>query len=92
MAFNFGEFLLGTLTGVLTTVGESKLEAILQDLHDSNEGDWKAAITGGNALITHLQPLVTKSKTGIDDAIVAAISEAIQASAAANGFDLNAAA
>ena len=84
MAFNFGEFLLGTLTGVLQTVGESKLEEILQDLHDSNLEDWQAAIEGGEALIKHLLPLVAKSKSKIDDAIVTALSEALQASKDAN--------
>lgn len=78
------EFLLGTLSGALETVGESKLEAILQDLHDSNLEDWEAAIQGGEALIKHLLPLVTKSKSKIDDAILNALSEALDASKAAN--------
>lgn len=85
----FTDFLLGTLTGALQTVGESKLEALLQDLHDSNPADYAGAITGGHALVKHLLPLVAKSSNKIDDAIVNALDEAINASAAANGVTLD---
>lgn len=82
----FTDFLLGTLTGALETVGESKLEAILQDLHDSNEADYNACINGLHAGVGHLLPLVAKSKNKIDDAIVKALNEAVDASAAANNI------
>ncbi len=85
------DFLVNLFSAALQTAGESKLIEILQDLHDSNPDDYKAAITGGHALVKHLVPLVTKSKSKIDDAIINALDDAINQSAAANGVDLNAA-
>jgi len=84
----FLEFLLGTVTGALTSIGESKLEDVLQQLHDSNPDDYKAAISGGNALVKHLQPLVQKSATKIDDAVLSAIGQAVATSAEKNGITL----
>lgn len=81
---NFKELLLSTLTGALETVGETKLLEVLQQLHDKNPEQYAAAIAGGKALVSALQPLVLKSGTKIDDAILAALSEAIAASEAAN--------
>lgn len=82
----FTDFLLGTLTGALETVGESKLEVTLQDLHDSNLADYEAAINGLHAGVVHLLPLVAKSANKIDDAIVKALNEAVNASAETNGI------
>lgn len=84
----FSEFLLNALTGALESIGESKLIDILQDLHDSNEADYRATIAGGHALTVRLLPLIKKSKTKIDDAILTALDEAIKISAEANGIDL----
>lgn len=78
------DFLVNSFSGALQTVGESKLEDILQDLHDSNLADYEAAIAGGTALIAHIEPFVVKSKTKIDDAIVAALKDAIAKSSATN--------
>lgn len=80
----FQEFLLGTLVGALETIGESKLIEVLQKLHDSDITAYNAAISGGYALVTALQPLVAGSGTKIDDAFVNALAEAIAASAEAN--------
>lgn len=89
MASNaFTDFLLNSLTGALQTVGESKLQDLLQDLHDSNLDDYKATIAAGVALLKHLTPLVEKSKSKIDDAIVGALQDAIKMSAKMNGIDL----
>lgn len=85
MASNaFTDFLINSLTGALQTVGESKLQELLQDLHDSNITDYEATIAAGRALLLHLAPLVAKSKTKVDDAIVGALNDAIEASAKAN--------
>jgi len=83
-------FLLNLLAGALEGVGESQLIELLQDLHDSNLEDYEAAIQGGQALVAHLMPLVTKSKSKIDDAILNAISDAIDTSAADNGVSFTA--
>lgn len=84
----FTDFLFNAFSGALETVGESKLIEILQQLHDSNPDDYKAAIFGGHALTKHLVPIVTKSSTKIDDAILGAIQEAVKQSAANNGVVL----
>ena len=85
MNFNF---LIELLSKTVATAGESKLKDILQDLHDSNIDDYQAAIQGGDAFVKHLQPLVDKSKTSIDDAVLLSIKDAIAQSAAANGVAL----
>lgn len=84
------EFLLNLLNGALESVGESKLEELLQKLHDQHPDQYKGAIYGGQALVNALQPLVTTTGTKIDDALLSAISDAIRDSAAANGIDPNA--
>ena len=84
----FTDFLLNTLSGTLETYGESKLVEVLQALHDKDVDNYKAALYGGNALAKALLPVVTKTGTKIDDAIIKALKEAIDASAEANGVDL----
>lgn len=84
----FTEFLLSTLSGALTTVGESKLEEVLQQLHDKDPIQYEAAIKGGNALVIALLPCVAKTGTKIDDAIVNALADAIKVSASANNIIL----
>lgn len=87
---NFGELFLNLAGTALQTVAESKLVPILQDLHDSNPDDYKAAIQGGHALVKHLMPLTAKSTTKIDDMVIAALDQAINESAAANGITFDA--
>jgi len=84
----FTDFLLNTLSGALETVGEIKLVEVLQSLHDSNIEEYKAAINGGHALVLVLLPIVAKTGTKIDDAIIKALNEAINTSAAANDIKL----
>jgi hypothetical protein len=85
-------FLLELLSGTLSTLGESKLVDVLQELYDNDktEGktDYKSAVFGGQSFVTGISKLTTKTKTQIDDAIVTAISEAIQASAKQNAIAL----
>ena len=67
---------------------DSKLEALLQDLHDSNIDDYKATIAAGNAFFKHLIPLVAKTENTLDDAIVSDWTAVIQKSAVHNGIAL----
>lgn len=85
--------LLGSSTGqvaesMLANAGESKLEAILQDLHDSNLDDYKAAIEGAQAFVRHLTPLAAKTDTTIDDMVLSDIQTVITQSATKNGITL----
>lgn len=89
---SFGEIVLAALVGTIEPIAEAKIEAVLQTLHDSNEQQWKAAIEGGRALGLALGPIVAKTGTKIDDAILTGILEAVEASAAANGYEFSAAA
>lgn len=82
------DFMIELLAATITTALQSKLVDVLQDLHDSNEADYNAAIAGGNALVNHLKPITLKSKTKIDDMVVTALTGAIAASAALNSVDL----
>ena len=84
----FSDLILNALSGTLAQVGEVKLEAVLQNLHDHHPADYELAIRGGHALVKALQPLVAGTGTKIDDAIVNALSDAISASAAANNIQL----
>lgn len=84
------EFLLNLLSSALESVGESKLEEILQKLHDTHPDQYKGVIYGGQALVNGLLPLVSSTGTKIDDAFLSALSDAIRDSAAANGIDPNA--
>lgn len=82
------ELILSLLTGAIESVGETKLEAVLQKLHDNNPEQYEAAVKGGNALVIALTPLVEGTGTKIDDAIVKGLGDAIKDSAAANGVEL----
>ena len=84
----FTDFLINSLSGALETIGETKLEQVLQQLHDKNPVQYEAAVRGGHALVLALQPIVLKTGTKIDDAIVAALDEALTKSAANNGITL----
>lgn len=85
-------FLVELLASTLAEVGESKLVEVLQDLHDKDKtedkSDYKSALLGGLSFVTGIIKLTSKTKTKIDDALVNAIKEAIEASAEANGVEL----
>lgn len=81
-----GNFLVELLAGTLAEVGESKLVDVLQELHDKDQAAYKSVIFGGMSFVTGISKLTDKTKTKIDDAIVNAIREAIETSAANNGI------
>ena len=81
---SFKEVLLSALSSTLETVGETKLIEVLQELHDKNPELYQSAIDGGKVLCNALTPVVTKSGTKIDDAIINALREAIEISEASN--------
>lgn len=82
------EALLTLFATTFETIGESKLEQVLQQLHDKDKVKWEAALRGGLSLITALQPFIDNSKTPIDNLFCSAILEAIQISAKNNGLTL----
>lgn len=84
----FTDFLLNTLSGTLTTVGESKLIEVLQQLHAKDVIQYEAAIRGGHSLVLALLPIVVKTGNKIDDAIVNSLDEAIKVSAKLNDIIL----
>ena len=86
---NFKEFLLDTMVGALEELGEQKLVEALQKLHDSNPVLYPTVLKAGLVFCDGIQPCVDKSKSKIDDAVIAGVKEAILASAEANGVDLN---
>lgn len=77
------------MSGAFAEAGESKLEEVLQSLHDKHPDQWKAAIHGGRALVNGLKPIVEKSVNKIDDAFLDALSGAIEDSAKSNAGTLN---
>jgi len=83
------EFLLNLLSNSLENIGEGKLIEAMQKLHDKNRDQYLAALLGGRAFVLALTPVVEGSKSPIDDAILSSINDAINASAAANGIDLD---
>ncbi|MBC7866215.1 MAG: hypothetical protein H7X88_01665 [Gloeobacteraceae cyanobacterium ES-bin-316] len=85
----FGEIMLGLFSGALETVGESKLIEVLENLRTIDEPKYQAAIYGGHALVSALVPVVTKTGTKIDDAIINALGDAIEMSATMNGLTLS---
>ncbi len=78
------EALLALFATAFETIGETKLELILQKLHDKDVVKYTAALKGGMALITAMQPFIDESKTPIDNLFCSALSEAIQISAKNN--------
>lgn len=83
------EFFISLLLGTIEQLEETALIAILQNLHDKNLEQYKAAIYGGTALVGSLLPLVQKTKTNLDDIILRGLQDAINQSAANNGINLN---
>lgn len=84
----FLELILGTVTGALTTVGKSKFGEVLDQLHKDDPTGHKAALAAGKLFVEKLQPLVQKTATNIDDAVLNAIDEAVTENAKKHGIEL----
>ena len=84
----FKEYLVNAMTDSIATIGESKMEAVLQTLHDKNPEAHKAVIEAGKLIVEHLQPIVLSTKTTIDDMALSIIWDAVRASAKANNIPL----
>lgn len=80
------QFFLNLIAGTIESAGESKLEELLQKLHDNDLNEWKTAIHGGISLAKALKPLAEKSSHKVDDAFVNALADACRDSAASNNY------
>ena len=87
MATPFKEILLNALSVSLEVIGETKLVEVLQKLHDADEFQYWEAIKGGRVIVNSLTPIVTKTGTKIDDALISALRDAIETSAEANAVE-----
>lgn len=88
MASKLSEIIIAALTPALETIGESKLEALLQNIHDKNPTMFATRLQGAHSLFVELQSEAATSKTPIDDAVAGAVVEAIEASAKTNSVTL----
>lgn len=86
---SLGKAILEAFANKLEEIGESKLEEILQKVHDEDGAEeYKAAIYGGHVFVQKLKKFADKTKTKIDNAILDSIDESIHDSAAKNGIPL----
>lgn len=76
------------LEKVAINLGESKIESVLDDLHDSNPADHLAAITSANAFSKHIEAGIRKTPTNIDDAFLDAINEIVSQQVTKYGIKL----
>lgn len=82
------DLIAGLVLSSLAAAGKPKALELLQDLHDKNEKDYKAAIFLGDAALAKLKAVTDKSTTTIDDAIVADVQDILTSSASANGLSM----
>ncbi len=86
---NIPELIVGIFTPAVKTVVKEGLKASLEKLYVQNPQAYKTAIISiYRPIVIHLQSLVDKTKTKIDDAGVDGIQEAIEESAAEHGVTL----
>lgn len=81
------ELLLQTLLPTLEVIGESKLVEALAALKANDPVAYKAAVEGGTVFCEAILPIVKKSKTPIDDAILTSLIDAL-AQSEANDLNL----
>ncbi len=79
-------FLLNLVLPTAEAAEETALDPVLQDLHDSNGDDYKAAINGAHALFQHLAPVLAKSNSAILKGLVGALEDEVNTNAAKNGI------
>lgn len=85
MNFNL---IAGLILSSLAAAGKPKALELLQNLHDKNEKDYKAAIYFANAALAKLSDAASKSETTIDDSAVNLAQDIIESSASKNGLAL----
>ncbi len=85
---NFGQILLGALTGTIEPLIDAEVEKLLQDEHDKHPEAYAAMIKGELLAMAELQPLLANSKSKVLQAFVAGVNDAFTASAAKNGITL----
>lgn len=82
------EALLVLFNTAFETIGESKLEEVLQKLYLKDKVKYEAALRMGYGFFTAIQPIVDETKTPIDNLFSAAILDAIKTSAKNNNVTL----
>jgi len=84
---NFTDLLVSALAGPIELVATTKLTELLQKIEPA-ETRKTICVTLYVPIDTELEKLTTESKNKIDDAVVGAMKAAIEAVAAADGFEL----
>ena len=84
----FGEFLLNALSPVLEAATTEQVTGLLDKLALSDTEAHKSAVQGLAIGLKHLDKLVDKTKTKIDNSIVDGLFAAVQASAEKYGVEL----
>lgn len=82
------EFLLNTLLPTLESLGESKLEELLDQLSEKEGENFALDVIGTYNLFTRLSILAKKTKSKIDDGIIDTVIEALEATAEKHDIDL----
>lgn len=89
MAFNWKELLVTPFEQLLEGLGESKLEDVLDNIHAKDPEEHKIACVVLNFGTNKIKPYTDGTATKLDDAGVDMISQAVKASAAKFGIDLD---
>jgi hypothetical protein len=83
-----GEIVLNSLKGTVEEILESKLESLLDGLHDKDPDLYRAAVIAGNQFVRIVAPLADRTKTPLDNALFDLINDAIKDSAKNNNVEL----
>lgn len=83
----FTDLLIASLAGPLEVVATAKLTELLQKIEPADTRK-NICVTLYVPIDTELEKLTQQSKNKIDDAVVGALKGAIEAVAAADGFEL----
>lgn len=78
---NVGELIISSLAGPLETIASAKLQELFDKLHDKNPDGLAPTLKSLHIGAMELKTLTDKTKTKIDDAIVDAMIDAVEASA-----------
>ncbi len=86
---NVGELIINTLAPTLGVVATNKLVDLFEKMWDKDNEKATAALKAMYIGVVQLQNLTDDTKTKIDDALVDAIRNAIEQSAAEHGITLD---